>query len=442
MICRSTSLLLAIAALGSPAAALQIATTSEQTAPATLDRATRARVLDGIVAAIERSYVFPAKRGGIVAALREGQRSGRYDIDDAARFAERITSDLQAAGSDHHLYIDYKPDAYAAALNVAPGSADGITPIDLAEAVRDHHGLAEMRILPGNIRYLRITRFHWAGDATGAAYDDAMRFLRDGDALIIDLRGNPGGSHPAVRYLVSHFLAPDRLEMTFLEAGHEPVQSRSIDYLPAGRIPAKPLYVLIDGNVGSAAEAFAYDVQQFKLGELVGSTTAGAANNNQFVPIAPGFMLSVSFGRPVHAVSGTNWEGVGVVPTIPGAGADALALAQDRALATLDAGAATPAAHAEYAWARTRIAATLHPPRITPAQLRRYAGRYGDVRIALTDGALWMDRADRPRRKLEPLTADGLFAVSGADMLRVRFRTDGLDTLWMGDPEPRHYQRG
>ena len=33
------------------------------------------------------------------------------------------------------------------------------------------------------------------------------------------------------------------------------------------------------------------------------------------LPIAPAFILSVSNGRPVHAVSGTNWEGKGIVPS-------------------------------------------------------------------------------------------------------------------------------
>jgi C-terminal processing protease CtpA/Prc len=104
-----------------------------------------------------------------------------------------------------------------------------------------------------------------------------------------------------VQYLVSHFLKPGMLEITFLQAGREPVQTRVLDHLPAGRMLGKPLYVLVDQGTASAAELFAYDVQQFKLGTLIGTRTAGAANNNDFVPIAPGFMLSVSTGRPVHS---------------------------------------------------------------------------------------------------------------------------------------------
>src|SRR6185295_8308874 len=100
-------------------------------------------------------------------------------------------------------------------------------------------------------------------------------------AIVIDLRGNGGGDPLAVRYLVSHFMAPNQLLITFLEAGKAPEESRTLADLPAGRLTGKPLYVLTDRRCGSACEDFAYAVQQFKLGELVGATTAGAANNNR-----------------------------------------------------------------------------------------------------------------------------------------------------------------
>ena len=95
-----------------------------------------------------------------------------------------------------------------------------------------------MTVLDGNVRYLRIRSFHWQPDATGAAYDSAMRFLRDGDAVIVDLRGNGGGSTSAVRYAISHFMpaSPERLMMTFQGDDGAPDQSRVLGHLPAGRV--------------------------------------------------------------------------------------------------------------------------------------------------------------------------------------------------------------
>jgi hypothetical protein len=446
-------LLLASAALvliapAAPALARQVAIGAEQAAPNALSRTDRDAALTAIAAVVRASYVFPEKDAAIVARLEKARQDGRYDTGDAGVFAERVTEDLRAASGDRHMYMLYNPAQYAAATSAGPAggaamSETGSAAFERRAAIRDNHGLIEQKILPGNIRYLKIAGFEWVQDETGTVYDTALRFLRDGDAVIIDVRGNPGGSHEAVRYLVSHFMDPEVLEMTFLEGGQAAKQSWTLDHLPAGRLKGKPLYVLIDGATGSAGEAFAYDVQQFKLGELVGAKTAGAANNNKFVPVAPGFMLSVSFGRPVHAVSQTNWERVGVAPTIEAPSPRALDVAQSLALTRLAAApGATPEALAEYAWARITVEAALKPVSIPLARLEAWAGPYGEMTISLRDGKLWMARADRPLRGLTPLTAEGLFAVDGSDMLRARFSDTKLETLWRGSPDAWTYPKG
>jgi hypothetical protein len=403
----------------------------------------RTLALDAIIAAIPKTYVFPEKAAAVVAALAQHRRAGRYDLADPQLLAERLTDDLRAASGDRHLYLQYDPAHYAAAATSAPGRPAGEEAAFLQRlATRDHHGLTRLERLPGNLRYLKVEAFEWVPDVTGTVYDEALRFLKDGDAIIIDLRGNTGGSHAAVRYLVSHFLDGDVLELTFQARGQPPVQSRTLEHLPAGRLKGLPLYVLIDGNVGSAAEAFAYDVEQFALGTLVGSTTAGAANNNDFTPIAPGFMFSIPFGRPEHAVSHTNWEAVGVHPTVEAPPSQALAVAQGLALARLEARPGLSAERrAEYDWVKVAVEAQLHPLRLAPEALQPFVGHYGPNEVALIEGALWLRRADRPARRLVPLTAAGLFAVEGNDALRVHLTGAALETFWQGDPVPRTFAR-
>ncbi|MGH9163636.1 MAG: S41 family peptidase [Vicinamibacteraceae bacterium] len=411
--------------------------------PATsLSAPDRAAALREITAAFEKMYVFPAMRPKIVARLEESARAGRYELDDPAAFAERITDDLRDVADDKHLSLIFDPAAFAAA-QAPPASDAGEEARGRRRAIRRHHGLVETRVLAGNVRYLKIAGFEWVPDETGAAYDAAMRVLKGGDALIIDLRGNGGGSHAAVQYLVSHFLEPNTLEMTFLAGSDTPMQARSLEHLPAGRLTGKPLYVLIDGGVASAGEACAYDVQQFALGELVGAKTVGAANNNRHVPIAPGFILSVSYGRPVHAVSQGNWEGVGVAPTVEALPAQALEVAHWLALERLMARPdVSPEARAEYAWAKIGVEARLHPVTMTDDRLRALADRYGDVDVQLRDGSLWLARSHRPTVRLVPLTANGLFAVEGVDDMRVRFTSAALELLFLDAPGPRLFPRG
>jgi hypothetical protein len=411
-----------------------------------LTAAQRSAAIADVVKKVTDRYVFPDRVPAIVARLGAGLAAGRYDTDNPTAFAARVTEDLRAASNDRHMYLNHAPAQFAAASAARPGGGEDSPALQAfwqRRARRDNHGLTEMKILPGNVRYLRIAGFEWVEDQTGGAYDAAMRFLRDGDAVIIDLRGNGGGSHAAVRYLLSHFMASDQLDITFLETGKAPIQSRTLEYLPSGRLKSTPLYVLISKQVGSGAEAFAYDVQQFRLGTLVGATTSGAANNNELTPIAPGFILSCSYGRPVHPVSGSNWEGVGVKPDIATDPEQALEVAQSLALAgLLERTDADPADRSDWTWARFAVEARLHPPVLSQAQLRPLAGQYGEQRVFWRDGALYYARRTGLAARLIPLTGDGLFTVEGYDdHLHIRLTGDAMETQWNDEPTPTRLPR-
>lgn len=419
-------------------------------APSTLESADalsakqRASVMEEVARQVRSYYVFPEKRDAIVMALDRARQARRYELDSPTAFADALTEDLQAASQDGHLGLRFDPAWYAEAV-AAAGGAKGAAGAEVArrrQAARQHHGITEQRLLPGNVRYVKISGFAWYESETGAAYDSAMRFLRDGDAIVLDLRGNGGGDHAATRYLVSHFLDADMLLYTFHSQKEPSAESRTRDYLPAGRLKGKPLFVLVDRNVRSAGEDVAYQVQQFQLGVLVGEKTAGAANNNEHVPIAPGFLLSLSIGRPVHPRSQGNWEGVGIRPDVECPPAEALDRAHALALAGLAMGALEdPLNREEIAWAREMIEARLNPVSLPAARLRALTGRYGSVAVELRDGALWLLRPERTPARMMPMS-DSMFAIVGRDDLRVRFSAVGLELEMLGAPEPRVFPRG
>src|ERR1700678_1380995 len=273
-------------AAGAPAqTAVVLTPTSQRAALAAIERA------------IRTTYVFPELRAPLVAKLEAQEKAGRYDTSDPNVFAQRVTDDMSSVAHDGHLYMDYDPVEYAA-LMAPPGSDAGMEAYYGAIAIRQNSGLTELKII----------HVEWTRNLTPTSYDDAGRVLKNADAIIIDLRGNGGGDSDAADYF-----------------GKALIESNK----------GKPIYILVDGHVASAAEAVAYGAQAAKRATVVGSATYGAANNNKKFPIAPAFVLSVSYNRPINPITKTNWEGAGVIPDIPVAGSVALEVAELNALDTL-----------------------------------------------------------------------------------------------------------
>jgi len=363
-----------------------------------------------VVADIRRilaaNYVRPDVRPALDAVLATGLASGRYRVNDPAELANLLNEDLASVAHDKHLNIHYDPKEQAELATQPPGAgADDAPPTEaeIQQAVRANHGISTLQVLPGNIRYMDYRGFIWAGPKTAQSLDNAMRFLHDGDAVIIDLRRNGGGSPEAVQYLVSHFLEPNRKIVTFYMHGNAASPLSSLASLPAGRMVGKPLYVLTSAMTASAAEEFTGHVAGFKLGELIGETTAGAGYRNEFFPVTGGFVMSVSVGRAVLASTGKDWEGVGIPPNTKIEADKALNVAQVHALRRLAESASPDQKPKLEAYARLLEAQATPIP--AGLDLAQYAGTYGERIIDLINGSLALRRNGGPRLAIVPVGA-------------------------------------
>jgi hypothetical protein len=371
---------------------------------------------------IAERYVLPERRPALDAILAQGLASGRYGGADPVQIAERINADLDTAGHDRHLNFRYDPQGAAGlAARTAQGEPDESAYERQARAA--NHGVSELRLLPGNVRYMAYDGFMWIGPESAAALETAMRFLAGGDAVIIDIRRNGGGSPDAVQYLVSHFLPPGRPLVTFHMNGEATPNSLStLAELPAGRMVGKPLYVLTSGATASAAEEFTGHVGGYRIGELVGETTAGAGFRNELVPVAGGFVLSVSVGRAVLASTGRDWEAVGLAPTVRTEVAGALDVAHALALRRL--AAAAPAEARPRLEALAEGVAARGERRSPALPLAAYAGSYGERVLSVEDGRLYYRRGTRPRTVLIPLGGNA-FAFDVDPAARLEFQVEG-----------------
>ena len=376
-------------------------------------------VVTAVREVIAKIYVLPERRPAIDAVLARGLASGRYDVTDRATLAQRIDADLAEAGKDKHLNFRFDPQA-AAAINA---SRTPSAPSDRAGGERAararNHGVAELKVLPGNIRYMDYRGFEWTGDESRAALDTALQFLGGGDAVIIDLRRNGGGSPQAVQHIVSHFMEADQPLVTFYMGGQPTPNSLStLRDLKVSRMIGKPLYVLTSPGTASAAEEFTGHVGGYRLGELVGEKTAGAGFRNTIVTLEGEFVLSVSIGRSVLASTGKDWEAVGLAPTIATPVHRALDTAHAHALRRL-AAAAQGAEKAQLEAVADGIAARAER-RAAALPLNAYAGNYGERVISLDGNALYYQRGARARERLIALGGN-VFAFENDPMIRLDF---------------------
>ena len=374
---------------------------------------------------LDANYVLPETRPKFDAILDKGLANGRYDVSGPEQLADTINIDLGQVTPDKHLAVMYDPER-SRQLAAAPAGAgrDDAPPTaeDIAAATRRNSGLVQMRILPENIRYLETDGFVWAGGTTERAYDDAMRFLAGGDAVIIDMRRNGGGSPQAVQYLVSHFLAPNTSLMTFYIGANRVDTTTALPETKAPRMVGKPLYVLTSGGTASAAEEFTGHVAGYKLGELIGENTAGAGFRNEFYPLPDGMVISISVGRAILASTGKGWEGVGFAPNTKTDLGEALQVAQVHALRKI-AETARPERKAGLEAAAAVMDAQVNPVK-TELPLAAYAGAYGDRVIALESGLLTFQRQGAPKHSMVAV-GPNRFAFEDDPMSRVQFSAAG-----------------
>ena len=309
--------------VGAPPAPPFIADVDNATGPA-LPAAERKALVEGIAKALTEGYVFPEKVPAIVARLRAADRSGRYALLDQKALADAMSNDIHAVVQDAHLAVHYSP-------KVVPVPGPDKEPTAAERAERDaffrsvNYGIRKVEILDGNIGYLSIEGFLDAGKSE-PIIDSAMAFLANADAIVIDLRGNHGGSPETVALVASYLLPPKtHINDIYLREGDLTKQFWTNSIADSRRIGDKvPVYVLTDKKTASGGEELAYDLQQLKRATLIGESTWGGANPGGTVRLSDHFGIFVPGGRAINPITKTNWEGVGVKPDIAVPGDQAL----------------------------------------------------------------------------------------------------------------------
>jgi hypothetical protein len=149
---------LVAATLSTPATA-QTSAEPSATAPApTIDRATRKAVIEGAIARIEASYVFPDKAPAIAKALRRQLKAGGFDtLDDPNAFVDAVNAVIAREANDKHLRLIWSREPLPPPPG-AGGEPDAAT-IARQQAMmqRRNYAMPKAEVLDGNIGYLKMT---------------------------------------------------------------------------------------------------------------------------------------------------------------------------------------------------------------------------------------------------------------------------------------------
>jgi hypothetical protein len=272
---------------------------------------------------LRANYVFPAEAERAAAAVEARLAAGEYDDLDEIALTERLTEHLREVTGDRHL-----------AVRLGRGPEKPPEPGKIPRRGRlDNFGIRRVERLDGNVGYLDVRRVAIPINA-GPAIAAAMELVAGTYALIIDLRHNGGGAPDGVVFWCSYLFdgEPAHLNDIFHADTGETRQFWSLPYVPGTRYPDRPVYVLTSGRTFSGGEDFAYTLQALGQATVVGETTGGGAHPTRPFPISAAVHIGIPFARSVNPVTGTNWQGTGVVPDVAVPEAQACDIAYAKAL--------------------------------------------------------------------------------------------------------------
>lgn len=192
------------------------------------------------------------------------------------------------------------------------------------------------RLLPSGLGYVRLSSWD---DAVQDRMISAIASLRDAPGIVVDLRGNPGGSAAMVRRVAEQFFQGKVAAGRAITRTGKPVTLAAFELvklrqeLDGEGTYGGPVVVLVDEGSASGSELFAGLLQSLGRAKVVGRTTCGCLLAFLGYANTPGggklAYSEVAFEFP----DGRRIEGEGVVPDVPVEMrvADLLA-ARDRAL--------------------------------------------------------------------------------------------------------------
>jgi carboxyl-terminal processing protease len=164
------------------------------------------------------------------------------------------------------------PPGTSVTITIYRESEDTKKDITIERANIEVSSIKGAKVIEEGIGFLRITQFNVP---SAAQLDESLKKLKAQNikALIIDLRGNPGGLLTSAVELCSRFLETGELVVS--TEGRLSAQKQEYRSLKCDKFLDLKIGILVDGNSASASEIFAACLQDHKRAIVVGNKTFG-----------------------------------------------------------------------------------------------------------------------------------------------------------------------
>ena len=162
-------------------------------------------------------------------------------------------------------------------------------------------------MLEGDIAYIQIVEFD---KVTTDQFTEALAVCKGSNmkGLILDLRGNPGGSLSVVCEIARKILPEGLIVYT------EDKYGQKEEFTCDGKNELTvPMVVLVNGYSASASEILAGAIQDYGKGVLMGTTTFGKGIVQRVISLSDGSAVKLTISN-YYTPKGKNIHGVGIEP--------------------------------------------------------------------------------------------------------------------------------
>ncbi|NOY80562.1 MAG: S41 family peptidase [Kiritimatiellaeota bacterium] len=222
---------------------------------------------------------------GSLAGLRAG--------DQIIKIEQRSTENMDLQQAVKQLK---GPPGTPVQITIRRPSTGEVRDLTIVRAVIRVPSVKDVRILDGNIGYIRITQFN---DPTPERLEKALVELSRGrrlNGLVIDLRNNPGGLLDAAVQACGLFL-PAKSLVVYTE-GRRPSQKREYFTTRKGKkFMDVKIAILVNRGSASAAEIMSACLQDYHRAVLVGERTFGKGTVQNVMELPDGSALRLTVAK-------------------------------------------------------------------------------------------------------------------------------------------------